>query len=89
MSEVDDINGNHVLFESHSQFFIVFHISDDGMSTEDDNPLLLEFVLSMLQRQLRHLDRSEDIGISVDLDIGDTVDKVADVIGLSKSQLNS
>jgi hypothetical protein len=55
---------------------------------EKNNPLSLSLVLAMLERELSHLDGSEDVGVAIDLARVDAVDEVANVVGLSQSGLH-
>lgn len=90
ISEVNDINGNIVLLQSHSQVFKVLLCSlSDGVTHEDNDSLSLGLVLSMLESKLSHLNRGYKIGLTVDLDVVDAVDQVTWLVGLSQSQLRS
>ena len=59
------------------------------MAHKDNNSLPLRLVLSVLERQLSNLDRSQEVSISVNLNVVDGVGELIDVIRLGEAHLNS
>jgi len=87
--KVDDIDGHVVLLESHSEILkVVLSSRLEWMTDEDDDPLSLRLVLSVLKSQLGYLDGLEDVGVSVDLDVVDAVDQVTNFVCLGHAEFN-
>lgn len=59
------------------------------MPDEDDDSLSLRFVLSVLERQLGHFDSCKNVSFTIDVDVVDCVDQVADFVRLGKSEFDS
>ena len=91
MSEIDDIDRHIVLLHPHAQVLEVFFSAlSEWVADKDDDSLPLALVLPVLQGELSNLDSCEHVrGLPGDLDVVDRVNQVSNLIGLSKSQLNS
>jgi hypothetical protein len=90
VSKVNDIQGHTVLLESHAKILEVFISSiADWVTHEDDDSLSCCLVLSVLERQLCNLDRSDDVCLSLNLDVSNAVDDCSDFVGLGESEFNS
>lgn len=90
VSKVNDIQINVVLLESHAQVFkVLLRALAQRVSNEDDDSLSLRLVLSVLEGQLGNLDGGDQVSLALDLDVIDTIDKVANLVCVRQSQFGS
>lgn len=63
--EVDDIDGDVVLLEAHTNVLEIFLVAVQRMAYKNDDPLPLCLILPVLEGKLSNLDSLEAVGVSV------------------------
>jgi len=82
VGEVDDVDGHIVLLESHAHVLILLLSLLERVADEEDDPLLLRLILSVLEGELGYLYGGDDVRVAIDLAGVDAVDQVPHVVGL-------